>query len=61
MLAAGLGERRRLGLCRVLLTIDVDNEPSRRVALANGAALDGRADGEDRFWITVDGSFRKSP
>jgi acetylxylan esterase len=27
MLAAGLGECRRLGLRRVLLTIDVDNEP----------------------------------
>jgi predicted acetyltransferase len=61
MLTAGLGECRRLGLRRVLLTIDVDNEPSRRVALANGAASDGQANGEDRFWITLDGSFRRAP
>jgi predicted acetyltransferase len=45
---------------RVLLTIDVDNEPSRRVALANGAVSDGYATGEDLFWITIDGSFRKT-
>jgi predicted acetyltransferase len=61
MLAAGLSECRRLGFRRVLLTIDVDNEPSRRVALANGAVPDGRANGEDRFWITVDDSSRARP
>ena len=53
MLAAGLGECRRLGLKRVLLTCAVDNEPSRRVILANGGVADGRARGEDRFWIAV--------
>ena len=53
MLAAGLAECRRLGLDRVLLTCDVHNEASRRVILANGGVADGRARGEDRFWITV--------
>ncbi|MEV0666297.1 GNAT family N-acetyltransferase [Actinomadura luteofluorescens] len=53
MLAAGLAESRRLGLERVLLTCAVDNEPSRRVILANGGVHDGRARGEDRFWIDL--------
>ncbi|MFD2474624.1 GNAT family N-acetyltransferase [Amycolatopsis silviterrae] len=51
MLTAGLAECRRLGLDRVLLTCDVDNEPSRRAILANGGVPDGRKRGEDRFWI----------
>lgn len=54
MLAAGLEECRRLGLDRVLLTCDEDNEPSRRVILANGGVPDGHTRGEDRFWITID-------
>jgi predicted acetyltransferase len=53
MLAAGLGQCRRLGLDRVLLTCATDNEPSRRVILANGGAPDGQAGGEDRFWIDL--------
>jgi len=53
MLAAGLSECRGLGLKRVLLTCAVENEPSRRVILANGGVADGRARGEDRFWINV--------
>jgi RimJ/RimL family protein N-acetyltransferase len=53
MLAAGLVECRRLGLDRVLLTCDVDNEPSRRVILSNGGVPDGRMHGEDRFWIST--------
>jgi RimJ/RimL family protein N-acetyltransferase len=53
LLAAGLVECGRLGLARVLLTCGVDNIASRRVILANGGVPDGRADGEDRFWITV--------
>lgn len=55
MLAAGLGECRPLGLRRVLLICGIDNEPSRRVILANGGIHDGQANGDDRFWITVDG------
>ncbi len=53
MLAAGLTECRRLGLDRVLLTCDEDNAPSRRVILTNGGVFDGRAQGEDRYWIDL--------
>ena len=51
MLAAGLTDCHRLGL--VLLTCAVDNEPSRRVILANGGVPDGQRRGEDRFWIEL--------
>jgi predicted acetyltransferase len=54
MLAAGLAMCRQLGLDRVLLTCDADNEASRRVILANGGVADSRAsNGDDRFWITL--------
>lgn len=53
MLAAGLLECGPLGLSRVLLTCAADNEPSRRVILANGGVPDDRRRGEDRFWITL--------
>jgi predicted acetyltransferase len=53
MLAAGLAKSRALGLDRVLLTCDVENEPSRRVILANGGVPDGRFGHEDRFWIDL--------
>ncbi|HJQ00189.1 MAG TPA: GNAT family N-acetyltransferase [Jatrophihabitans sp.] len=53
MLAAGLIECRKLGLDRVLVTCAVDNEPSRRVILANGGVPDGQRRGDDRFWITT--------
>ena len=52
MLAAGLEQCRGLGLDRVLVTCAIDNEPSRRVILANGGVPDGERDGEDRFWIS---------
>jgi GNAT superfamily N-acetyltransferase len=55
MLAAGLAECRRLGLSEILLTCDTDNEPSRKVILANGGEPDGRQQGEDRFWIRLAG------
>lgn len=51
MLAAGLGECRRLGIDEILVTCDADNEPSRRVIRSNGGVPDGRRQGEDRFWI----------
>jgi predicted acetyltransferase len=54
MLAAGLTRCRELGLERVLLTCATDNEPSRRVILANGGVPDGQAGGEYRFWIGLD-------
>ena len=53
MLAEGLEECRDLGLRRVLVTCRSDNEPSRRVILANGGVPDGSAHGEDRFWIAL--------
>lgn len=56
MLAAGLDECRALGLRKVLLTCTPDNEPSRRVIMANGGRPDPHpGEGEDRFWISLDG------
>jgi predicted acetyltransferase len=53
MLAAGLNEARRLGLSRVLLTCDPDNEASRKVIVANGGRP-GETLGEDvRYWIDL--------
>ena len=51
MLADGLVLAQGLGLARALLTVDPANEPSRRVVPANGGVPDGRANGEDRFWV----------
>ena len=48
-----LAQCRDLGLARVLLTCAADNEPSRRVILANGGIPDGQTAGEDRFWINL--------
>jgi predicted acetyltransferase len=56
MLAAGLAKCRRLGLGRVLITCDPGNTGSRKVILANGGVPGGQSEGEDRFWITLDGS-----
>ena len=53
MLSAGLVECRRLGLDRVLLTCATENEPSRRVILANGGVFDGQCRGEERYWIDL--------
>jgi predicted acetyltransferase len=53
MLAEGLDECRRLDLDRVLLTCAVENEPSRRVILANGGVFEDTRRGEDRFWIDL--------
>ena len=55
MLAEGLQECRALGLRRVLVTCRSDNEPSRRVILANGGVRDGCTRGEDRYWIALSG------
>jgi predicted acetyltransferase len=60
MLAAGLVECRRLGLDRVLLSCDVGNEASRRVILSNGGVPDGQRQGEDRFWISLQGDTVRS-
>lgn len=53
MLANGLAECRALGIERALVTCSVENEPSRRVILANGGTPDGARQGEDRFWIDL--------
>jgi predicted acetyltransferase len=53
MLAAGLAQCRRVGLDGVLLRCATDNEPSRRVILANGGVPDDQAGGKDRFWINL--------
>lgn len=53
MLANGIAEARSLGLTRVLLTCDPDNEPSRKVILANGGKPDEKLGNELRFWIDV--------
>lgn len=56
MLAAGLEKCRELGLDRVLLTCLPDNEPSKRVIIANGGVPDGDTGGEVRFWIDLTGT-----
>ncbi len=59
MLAAVLPECRKLGLNRVLVTCDEDNEGSRRTILKNGGVYDGTVyePGEKvrllRYWIDV--------
>jgi predicted acetyltransferase len=53
MLAAGLDECRRLGLDRVLVTCAIENEPSRRIIVANGGVYEDSRRGEDRFWIAL--------
>jgi predicted acetyltransferase len=60
MLAAGLDECRRMGIENVLLTCAVDNEPSRKVILANGGIHEDERQGEDRFWIDVSHRDAKS-
>ena len=54
MLAAGLAEARAIGVDRALLTCEPDNEPSRRVIIANGGVLDEQLGAELRFWIGND-------
>ena len=53
MLGRRAGASRGLGLDRVLVTCATDNEPSRRVILANGGVPADSGTGEDRFWISL--------
>jgi predicted acetyltransferase len=53
-LAAGLTEARRLGLSRVLLTCDPENEASRRTIVNNGGELDEQLGAELRYWIDLE-------
>lgn len=52
-LALTLPHARRLGLERVLLTCDTDNEASRRTILANGGVLEDVRAGKERYWIDL--------
>lgn len=52
MLAASLPWARRLGLEKVLLTCDDDNEASRRTIERNGGVPDEPIDEKLRWWIT---------
>lgn len=59
MLALALPEARRLGIDRVLITCDEDNEASRRTILSNGGVFDRNTWLEDekqtvsRYWIDL--------
>jgi predicted acetyltransferase len=59
MLAEALGLCRDIGLRRVLITCDPGNVASRKVILANGGVPDGQADGEDRFWVSLEGTSHR--
>jgi len=50
-LALALREARELGLERVLVTCDEDNEPSRRTIEGNGGVLEDIRGGKRRYWI----------
>jgi predicted acetyltransferase len=62
MLGQGLGFARAIGLDRVLVTCDDDNEPSRKIIEANGGVLENVVQAPDlarpkrRYWIALDGS-----
>lgn len=58
MLAAGLIEARQLGLTRVLLTCDGENEASRRTIMNNGGEPDQQLGAELRYWIDLDRTRR---
>lgn len=59
MLAHVLPEAKKLGLSRVLVTCDEDNEASRRTILNNGGVFDGNVwlesenQNVSRYWITL--------
>jgi predicted acetyltransferase len=61
ILRLALPEARRLGLARVLVTCDEDNEGSRRIIEKNGGALEdivavpGRPQRKRRYWIELRG------
>lgn len=52
-LALGLDRARDLGLDRVLLTCDLDNEASRRTIVANGGVLEDVRGDKRRYWIAL--------
>jgi len=52
-LALALDEARGLGLARVLVTCDEDNEASRRTIERNGGVLEDVRSGKRRYWIDL--------
>lgn len=52
-LAIGLDRARDLGLDRVLLTCDLDNDASRRTIEANGGVLEDVRGDRRRYWIAL--------
>jgi predicted acetyltransferase len=52
-LALALPVCRELGIDRVLVTCDVDNEASRRTIEANGGVQEDVREGKRRYWIDV--------
>ena len=52
-LALALAEAKGLGLERVLLTCDEDNDGSRLTIEGNGGAYEDSRKGKRRYWITV--------
>ena len=57
-LALALGHLRGMGVRRALVTVDPANEPSTRVALANGGRPDGQGTSQEggvvnRYWIEL--------
>ncbi|MDF8263120.1 GNAT family N-acetyltransferase [Luteipulveratus flavus] len=52
-LRASLDEARALGLERVLVTCDDDNEASRRTILGGGGVLEDVRNGRERYWIDL--------
>ncbi|GAA3530191.1 GNAT family N-acetyltransferase [Nocardioides daeguensis] len=54
-LALGVREAGRLGIERVLVTCDTDNDASRRTIEAGGGVLEDERAGKLRFWIATAG------
>ncbi|HVK27896.1 MAG TPA: GNAT family N-acetyltransferase [Nocardioides sp.] len=52
-LGLAVAEAARLGIDRVLVTCDEDNDASRRTIEANGGALEDVRNGKRRYWITT--------
>lgn len=52
-LDAGLAQARGIGLTRVLLTCDPDNEASRRTIVSRGGVLEDVRGGKERYWIEL--------
>ena len=50
-LALGVERAAELGIERVLVTCDLDNEPSRRTIVRNGGVFEDDRKGKKRYWI----------